>query len=96
MTIYTEEDYQKLKVILFLKDLGLSLKSIKEVLEEEKPDRILSLLIRQQKQILLTDLNQKKEQYRKLDLLEKQFPGAIYFEELSEDGLASLMNKKKS
>lgn len=46
--LYSQEDLQKLKVICFLRQLGLSINSIGEILEEESPENVISLLLSQQ------------------------------------------------
>ena len=43
--LYSEDDYKKLKIICFLRDAGISIKSIGELLSESNPNRTLWLIV---------------------------------------------------
>lgn len=47
--LYGEDDVRKLRIICFLRDIGLSIDSIAELLQEEHPDRVIDLLLQQQR-----------------------------------------------
>ena len=46
--LYSEDDVKRLKVICFLRELGLSIDSIRQLLSEEDPGSVISLLLDQQ------------------------------------------------
>ena len=66
--IYSEDDLQKLKIICFLRELDISINSISEILQEEKPQRIIQLLLEQQKQLLISEIGERQN---KLKVLKK-------------------------
>ena len=64
--VYLEEDLKRMKIICFLREIGLSLNSIKEILFEGDFSKVISTLLDEQEQSLLTEIN---ELQRKLDLI---------------------------
>lgn len=60
--IYSEDDLYKLKVICFLRSIGMSVGSIGEILQEEETKSIIALLLEQQEQLLISEINERQEQ----------------------------------
>ena len=48
--LYTDGDLRRLKIICFLRDMGLPIDAISQLLAEEEPGRIITLLLEQQAQ----------------------------------------------
>ena len=48
--LYSEDDYKKLKIICFLRDAGISIKSIGELLSESNPSSVMNITVRQSRQ----------------------------------------------
>ena len=69
--LYSEDDLRKMKVICFLRDTGLSLNTIGQLLNEEDPGSVISLFIDQQKQALRAEIDAGAEKLRRLEELEK-------------------------
>jgi len=46
--LYSEADVKKMKIICFLRDTGLSLDTIRQLLSEEDPSSLITLLLEQQ------------------------------------------------
>ena len=69
--LYSQEDVQKMKIICFLRELGLSLNDIGQLLEEENPDSVIALLLERQSQILSAEIAQRQEKLKKLDALNR-------------------------
>ena len=44
--LYTQDDVEKMKMILFLRDIGISIEHIKQLLEEEHRNEIINLLLK--------------------------------------------------
>ena len=44
--LYSEDDYKKLKIICFLRDAGISIKSIGELLSESNPSSVISVCLK--------------------------------------------------
>ena len=50
--LYSEEDLRKMNVICFLRDVGLSINSITQLFAENNPEKVIHILLQQQKDIL--------------------------------------------
>ncbi len=64
--LYSEDDLRRMKIICFLRDAGISINSIGELLAGENPGSIISVLLDQQEQTLVGEI---RERQTKLDLL---------------------------
>ena len=53
--LYDEDDLRKLKVICFLREIGLSIDTIGQLFMEEDPASVIELLLEQQEQDLKTE-----------------------------------------
>ena len=60
--LYTDDDLTKLRLICTLKAIGLSLDSIKGVLESESPGKILTLLLDEQLRRLGDEIKERQSQ----------------------------------
>lgn len=54
-----------MKIICFLRELGLSIDSIRQLLIEEDPGSVISLLLDQQEETLKEEIRVRKEQLGK-------------------------------
>jgi transcriptional regulator, MerR family len=61
-----------MKIICFLRDLDLSIEAIAQILQEEHPEKLLSLLIEQQDKLLSDEIGKKKEKLAKLRELKNE------------------------
>lgn len=93
--LYSEDDLGKMRVICFLRDLGVPLGSIGELLREEDPASVISLLLDQQKQILTEEIGQRQTQLDKLKELEKELKKLDGFSVESITDIVHLMENKK-
>ncbi len=93
--LYSEDDLKRMKVICFLRSLDIPLSSIGELLCEEDPASVISLLIDQQKQALSEEIGQKQIQLDKLLTLEKEVRKADSFSVESITDIARIMETKK-
>ena len=64
--LYSEDDVKRMKVICFLRELDLPIDAISQILREEHPEKVISLLIEQQEQALSEELAEKQEKLEKL------------------------------
>ena len=94
--LYSDADLQKMHIICFLREAGLSIGSIGELFEEKEPGKVISLIIEQQEQALREEV---KEQQKKLDMLSqirKELRGIENFSVESIGDIAySMKNKNK-
>ncbi len=93
--LYSEEDLKKLRVICFLRELDIPIGSISELLAEEHPENVISLLIEQQELVLTEEMNEKAEKLEKLNTLKKELKTVNNFTVESIGDIATIMNSKK-
>lgn len=65
--LYSEDDLKRMRIICFLREVGLPINSISALLSEKKPESIISILLDEQEQILRQEL---AERQRRLELTE--------------------------
>ncbi len=60
--LYSEGDLGRMKIICYLRDLGLPIDSIKKLFCEDNFENVLSLLLDEQQRMLLAELSEKQKQ----------------------------------
>ena len=94
--LYSEEDLKKMKIICFLRDTGLSLDTIGQLLKEEDPGSVISIFLGQQEQILREEIGERREKLERLEELKKGLKDAATFSiETIGDIAVTMENKKK-
>ena len=76
--LYSEDDLKRMRIICFLRELGLPIGAISQMLSEEDPGSVILLLLEQQEQVLKDEIRERQEKLsrlanlrRALDSLEK-------------------------
>ena len=64
--LYSEDDVKRMKIICFLRELGLSIDMIRKLFIEEDPGSVISLLLEQQEATLKEEVRVREEQLGKL------------------------------
>ena len=93
--LYTEEDAKRLKIICFLRDLDLPIDAIAQILKEEHPEKVISLLIEQQEEALSEEISEKQEKLEKLRALKNGLKSQTSFSLESIGDIALFMEGKK-
>lgn len=70
--IYSEEDLKKMKTICVLRDLGLPLKTIGELMAHESPETIIDYYLTEQQTMLQKDIDRLQQTLSKLERLQKE------------------------
>ena len=93
--LYSEDDVKRMKIICFLRELGLSIDSIRQILAEENPGSVISLLLEQQEAVLKEEIGERKEQLRKISELKAGLKSMNKFSVDSIGDIAHTMQGKK-
>ena len=93
--LYSEQDLKRMKIICFLRDVGLPIKSISELLEEEDPGSVISVLLEQQEQILREEVNDRQKKLDKLEGIQRELKSVENFSVESIGDIAYAMENKK-
>lgn len=91
--LYSEEDLRRMKLICFLRDLGLPISSIAELLEQGDSDDVIRLLLEQQGQALRGEIRQCQEKLKKLELLTRELKAMDTF---SVDSIGDIARKMEN
>lgn len=85
-----------MKIICFLRDAGISINSIGELLSEENPDELISILLEQQEQALREEVSECKAKLEIIESIRQELKGVENFSVESIGDIAYAMaNKKK-
>ena len=93
--LYSEEDIKKMKIICFLRDTGLSLDTIGQLLKEEDPGSVISVLLQQQEQLLQEEIGERREKLDRLAELKKSVKNDPAFSLETISDVANVMEGKK-
>ena len=93
--LYSEDDVKRMKIICFLRELGLSIDSIRQLLTEDDPASVISLLLDQQEAALKKEIGTREEQLHKLEELKSGLKSVGEFSVESIGDIAYLMTNRK-
>ncbi|MBQ8625314.1 MAG: MerR family transcriptional regulator [Agathobacter sp.] len=94
--LYSESDLKRMKIICFLRDMGISISSIDELLSEDNPSNVISVLIEQQKQLLQDELKERQTKLDLLEQMERELRSVENFSVESIGDIAYAMENKKN
>ena len=93
--LYSEEDLKMMKIICFLRDMGLSLDTIGQLLKEEDPGSVISVLLAQQEQLLQEEIGERQDRLDRLAEMKKSLKTASSFSIKTIGDIATVMEGKK-
>jgi len=92
--IYNDDDLIKLRLICTLKSIGLSLDSIKGVLESEISGKILTILLDEQVQTLSSEIDERQKQLEMIGVIKENIANKVIVPANSILDVEHIMNKK--
>ncbi len=92
--LYTEDDLRMMKIICFLREVGLSIDSISKLLTEEDPGSVISILLDQQEQVLKDEMAASKNKMERLEELKKELKDKDVFSVESIGDVAYTMENR--
>ena len=93
--LYSEDDLKRMKIICFLREIGLPINSIKELLQEKDPASVINILLEQQQNVLLQELSERQQKLDMLTGIKKELKSVSNFSVESIGDIAHIMNAKK-
>ncbi len=93
--LYSENDLKRMKVICFLRELGLSIDSVKLLFSEKDPGSVISLLLDNQEETLRKEISDREIQLKKLSELKAGLKDAGGSSVESIGDIAYLMTNRK-
>lgn len=92
--LYNDDDVKKMKVICFLREIGLQINTIAQILEDEDPHSIVSLLVEQHEQSLQEELEDTERKLASIKALKSELKSVDNFSVNSIIDIASIMKTK--
>ena len=74
--LYSDDDLRRMRVICFLRELGLPIDVIGQMLKEEDPGSVVELLLQQQETALRQEIDAQTEKLEKLEALRRELKSA--------------------
>ena len=93
--LYTQEDLKKLKIICFLRDLGIPINSISEILTSENAEKVIGLLLEQQLLVLQEEIAEREKQRDTIVGMQKELKAIQNFSIEKINDIAYQMKNKK-
>lgn len=93
--LYSEDDFKRMKIICFLRDAGISINSIGELLSEDDPGSVISVLLEQQEQLLREEVDERQAKLDMLDGIKRELKSVENFSVESIGDIAYVMENKK-
>lgn len=93
--LYSEDDVKQMKIICFLRELGLPINSIGELLAEDDPGSVISLLLDQQEQVLRQEISERQAKLELLEQMTRELKNVKHFSVESIGDIATIMENKK-
>lgn len=94
--LYSDEDLKRMKIICFLRDAGLPINSIGELLSEEDPGSVISILLEQQEQALREELSERQAKLELVTQIQRELKGIEHFSVEAIGDIAYMMENRKS
>ena len=93
--LYSEEDLKQMKIICFLRDTGLSLDTIGQLLKEEDPGSVIAVMLELQEKVLREEIGERREKLDRLAELKSGLDTISSFSIESIGDIATVMESKK-
>lgn len=74
--LYSDSDLRRMRVICFLRELGLPIDTVKQILAEQNAGDVIDLLLQQQEAVLKQEIGDKNAKLEKLETLRRELKGA--------------------
>ena len=93
--LYSENDLKRMRIICFLREAGLPIKSIQVLFKEEKPQGIISILLDEQEQTLREELSERQAKLELIEGIKRELKEIEKFSVESIVDIAHMMKQKK-
>ena len=92
--LYSEDDLKRMRIICFLREAGVPINSIRELLSEEHPEKVISLLLDQQEQELREEIAQGQKKLRIVETIKRELKELPNFSVETIGDIAHIMKQK--
>lgn len=93
--LYSDEDLHRLRIICFLRDMGIPINAIGDLFSEPEPEKVIETILDQQEQGLRKEIAERQAQLEKLTALERALKSVEHFSVESIGDIACILENKK-
>ena len=93
--LYSDADLERMKTICFLRELGIPIDTIKDLLEQENNKKVISLILSRQEEELSAEIGERREKLRKIEEIKKALGKADDFTFNSIGGMVDAVTDRK-
>ena len=93
--LYSKGDLHRMKIICFLREMGLPINSIGQLLSEKDPGSVIDLLLTQQETALRDEISERQKQLDMLEGLQRELKSIENFSVESIGDIAHIMTRKQ-
>ena len=93
--LYSDADLERMKTICFLRELGIPIDTIKDLLEQENNKKVISLILSRQEEELSAEIGERREKLRKIEEIKKALGKADEFTFNSIGGMVDAVADRK-
>lgn len=94
--LYNDDDLKKLRLICYLKSIGLSLDNIADILTAENSKNVISTILQAQRVELKSDIERQKESLKEIDGLLNELESGKSFSVESINDIVDFMENRQS
>ena len=94
--LYSDDDLGRMKIICFLRGLGLSIDTIGQLLAEPDPGSVIEILLEQQAQALREEIGEGQAKLDKLEALRRELKSVEHFSVESIGDIAFTMENNRN
>ena len=94
--LYSENDLKRMRIICFLREAGLPINSISELFNEEYPEKIISVLLDQQEQILREEIAEGQTKLSIIETIKRELKEIENFSVESIGDIAHIMKQNNN
>ena len=92
--LYSEDDLKRMRIICFLRKIGVSINRIGELFNEEHPEKVIFILLNQQEQELQEEIAERQKKLRIIETIKRQLKDIENFSVESIGDIAYMMKNK--
>ena len=92
--LYSEDNLKRMRIICFLREAGVPINSIGELFAEEHPEKVISILLDQQKQTLREELEEQQKKLSIVETIKRELKEVKSFSVESIGDIALIMKNK--
>lgn len=93
--LYSEEDLKRMRIVCFLRDAGISINSIGELLSEENPAEVILILLKQQEELLQKEMKERQTRLNMLAGIRREIKSVENFSVEAIGDMAYVMENKR-